>query len=86
MKKTIKLRKLVVLLVVMTMLSTIAFGCKSDDTDDENVLTVGVLGPMTGPGAHVGEQFKAVCEMEFEKIDYKVGPYKIKLNLKSASK
>jgi branched-chain amino acid transport system substrate-binding protein len=79
MKKTIKLRKLVVLLVVITMLSTIAFGCKSDDTDDENVLTVGVLGPMTGPGAHVGEQFKAVCEMEFEKIDYKVGPYKIKL-------
>ena len=67
-------------MVVVALLCTTAFGCGGSSSEsDDKVLKVGVLGPMTGPGAHVGEQFKAVCEMQFEKIDYKVGPYKIEL-------
>lgn len=84
MKKTSRSRKIVVLLVVLTMLCTLALGCgsgdgSSGDNDGEQVLTVGVLGPYTGAGAQVGKQFKDVCAMRFEEIDYKVGPYKINL-------
>jgi len=45
----------------------------------EKSLKVGVLGPYTGPSAKNGAEFKASVEMAMEKIDYKVGDYKIEL-------
>ncbi|HIJ55307.1 MAG TPA: ABC transporter substrate-binding protein [Deltaproteobacteria bacterium] len=45
----------------------------------ERVLKVGVLAPYTGPSAKSGVEFKNSTKMAFEKIDYKVGDYKIDL-------
>jgi len=45
----------------------------------EKTLKVGVLGPYTGPSAKNGAEFKASVEMAMDKIDYKVGDYKIEL-------
>ncbi|WP_373500074.1 ABC transporter substrate-binding protein [Desulfococcus sp.] len=45
----------------------------------EKILKVGVLGPFTGPSAKNGAEFKASVEMAMDKIDYKVGDYKIEL-------
>jgi branched-chain amino acid transport system substrate-binding protein len=43
------------------------------------VLKVGVESPLTGPSAGSGGQIKNAVEMAFEKINYKIGDYTIKL-------
>ena len=45
----------------------------------EKVLKVGVLGPYTGLAAKNGSEFKAAVEMALEKINYRVGEYKIQI-------
>jgi branched-chain amino acid transport system substrate-binding protein len=45
----------------------------------DKVLKVGVMGPMTGPAAKVGEEFRNSTEMAFDKIGYKIGDYKIEI-------
>ncbi len=43
----------------------------------EKTLKVGVLGPFTGPSAQTGEEFKGSVTMAFEKVNNKVGDYKL---------
>ncbi|GAB4271588.1 MAG: ABC transporter substrate-binding protein [Deferrisomatales bacterium] len=45
----------------------------------EKVFKVGVLGPFTGPSAKTGVEFKGSVEMALEKIDYKIGDYKVEV-------
>jgi branched-chain amino acid transport system substrate-binding protein len=45
----------------------------------EKVFKLGVLGPFTGPSARTGEEFQNAAKMAFEKINYKIGDYKIEL-------
>jgi len=44
-----------------------------------NVFKLGVQAPLTGPSASAGEQLQAAAKMAFERIDYKIGDYKIEL-------
>jgi branched-chain amino acid transport system substrate-binding protein len=46
---------------------------------EEKVFKLGVDGPFTGPAARTGEEFKGAVQMAFEKINYKIGDYKIEL-------
>jgi branched-chain amino acid transport system substrate-binding protein len=46
---------------------------------EEKILKVGVESPVTGPSAGSGGQIKNAVQMAFEKIDYRVGDYKIEL-------
>lgn len=43
----------------------------------DKVLKIGILGPFTGPSAKTGSEFKGSVEMALEKIQGKVGDYKI---------
>lgn len=43
------------------------------------VLKVGVLGPLTGPSARVGEEFKYAVTMAFDAINWTIGDYKIEV-------
>jgi branched-chain amino acid transport system substrate-binding protein len=43
----------------------------------EKTLKVGVLGPFTGPSAKTGQEFKGSVTMAFEKVNNKVGDYKL---------
>ena len=45
----------------------------------EKVLKVGVYGPLTGPQALVGGEFKNSTLMAFEETGYKIGDYKLEL-------
>jgi branched-chain amino acid transport system substrate-binding protein len=44
---------------------------------EEKVLKVGIVGPFTGPNALVGQGLKDIHTMAFEKINWKIGDYKI---------
>lgn len=46
---------------------------------EDKVLKLGVVAPLTGPSARVGEEFQGAVEMAFEDIDYKVGDYDIEI-------
>jgi branched-chain amino acid transport system substrate-binding protein len=43
----------------------------------QKTLKIGVLGPFTGPSAKTGEEFKGSVTMAFEKVQNKVGDYKL---------
>ena len=43
----------------------------------EKVLKIGILGPFTGPSAKTGQEFKGSVTMAFEKVDSKIGDYKL---------
>ena len=45
----------------------------------EKVFKLGHIGPMTGPSAKVGEEFKGSVQMAMEEIDYTIGDYKIEI-------
>jgi branched-chain amino acid transport system substrate-binding protein len=62
---------MIVSVLSIAMITGVAFA--------EKTLKVGVLGPFTGPSAQNGAEFKASVEMAMEKINYKVGDYKIEL-------
>jgi branched-chain amino acid transport system substrate-binding protein len=47
--------------------------------EGDNVFTIGVLGPFTGPSARTGEEFRTSAEMALEAIDYTVGDYTIEV-------
>ncbi len=86
------LKKVIAGMLGMVLLTTIS-GCapktESGNGSDssafanagsgEKVLKVGMMGPFTGPGARVGDEFKAAAQMAFEAINYKVGDYKIEI-------
>lgn len=44
---------------------------------EEKVLKVGIVGPFTGPNARVGEELKDIHIIAFDKINWKIGDYKI---------
>jgi branched-chain amino acid transport system substrate-binding protein len=44
-----------------------------------NVLTVGVLGPFSGPSLRTGEEFQRAVTMAFDAAGWQVGPYAIEL-------
>jgi len=72
------------LLWMMILLTTLTTQCGTPQATqapvaEGKVLKVGVLSPFTGPSATVGEQAKNAVTMAFEKIDYKIGGYKIEL-------
>ncbi|MFN8455212.1 MAG: ABC transporter substrate-binding protein [Anaerolineae bacterium] len=46
---------------------------------EEKIFKLGVDGPFTGPAARTGEEFKGAAQMAFEKVNYKIGDYKIEL-------
>ena len=69
---------------MMILLTTLTTQCGTSQATqvpiaEEKVLKVGVLSPFTGPSATVGEQTKNAVTMAFEKIDYRIGDYKIEL-------
>ena len=43
----------------------------------EKVLKIGIIGPFTGPSAKTGAEFKGSVTLALEKINYKVGDYKL---------
>ena len=45
----------------------------------EKILRLGVEGPFTGPQAGTGAEFRIATEMALEKIDYKIGDYKVEV-------
>ena len=57
-------------IAVLVFQSTVAMAASQ-------TLTVGVMGPFTGPSAKVGDEFRSSVEMALEKIDYQIGDYKI---------
>ena len=44
---------------------------------EEKTLKFGVLGPFTGPSAKTGAEFKGSVTMALEKVNYKIGDYKL---------
>ncbi len=65
-------------MLISLMLFTLLFSLVSGSVFAKT-LTVGVIAPLTGPTARSGVEFKHTTEMTFEKIDYKIGDYDIKL-------
>ncbi len=51
--------------------------CASQGLAAEKVFKLGVVGAFTGPSSQNGAEFKASVEMALEKINYKIGYYKI---------
>jgi branched-chain amino acid transport system substrate-binding protein len=64
-------------MVIMTVIATILMLFGSRTFAEEKILKVGILGPFTGPSAKTGAEFKGSVQMALEKIDSKVGDYKI---------
>ncbi len=68
-------KKLMVSVVMVAILAVFIGAAPAAD----KVLKVGVLGPFTGPSAKNGAEFKASVEMALDKINYKVGDYKLEI-------
>lgn len=45
----------------------------------EKVFKLGVDGPFTGPSARTGQEFQDAVKLAFDKVDYKIGDYKVEL-------
>jgi branched-chain amino acid transport system substrate-binding protein len=45
----------------------------------EKVLRIGALLPLTGPAARTGEEFQGAIQLAFERVGYKIGPYRVEL-------
>ncbi len=80
----LKLLMAFALITIVVAVSVITIGCDNDGVvedgvveDGEKVLKVGVLGPFTGPGARVGQEFRGAVEMAFEQVDNKIGDYNV---------
>ncbi len=65
------------LAILAALCLTLAVVCPGQAVAEEKVLKVGSIGPFTGPAARVGQEFKNSIEMAFDKINWKVGDYKI---------
>jgi len=64
-------------IVIIASLVAIGMLFGSQAVAAEKILKIGILGPFTGPAAKTGEEFKGSVTMGLEKIDYKIGDYKI---------
>lgn len=67
-----KTRLAVIITIVASIFLFTSFAGAAD-----KVLKVGILGPFTGAAAKTGEEFKGSVQLALEKINYKVGNYKI---------
>jgi len=52
---------------------------EEEAAEGDNVFTIGVLGPFTGPSARTGQEFQTSAEMALENIDYTIGDYTIEV-------
>ncbi|MFW6068254.1 MAG: ABC transporter substrate-binding protein [Chloroflexota bacterium] len=50
-----------------------------EEAAGDNVFTIGVLGPFTGPSARTGQEFQTSAEMALENIDYTIGDYTLEV-------
>lgn len=66
-----KLRKMTCLVLALGLICSATAFAKE--------LKVGFVGPLTGPAAKVGTEFKSAVDMAFTEVGYKVGDYDIKL-------
>ncbi|NIQ39607.1 MAG: ABC transporter substrate-binding protein, partial [Proteobacteria bacterium] len=66
-------------ILACTLVIVLALAFSTSMAYADKVLKVGVMGPMTGPTAKVGEEFRNSTQMAFEKIGYKIGDYKIEI-------
>lgn len=64
-------------LIAFTIVIALFMFFGSQSLAAEKVLKVGILGPYTGPAAKTGAEFKGSVAIALEKINYKVGDYKI---------
>jgi len=71
-----RLKKLLFAILVICLLT--AFSAVNGMAADK-VLKLGGMGPFTGPSSRSGAEFKAALKLAFEKIDYKIGDYKVEL-------
>jgi branched-chain amino acid transport system substrate-binding protein len=66
-------KKLFACLMIGFFILTLSAGAVSA----EKILKIGVLGPFTGPSAKTGAEFKGSVTMAFEKVNNKIGDYKL---------
>ncbi len=66
-------------ILACTLIIVLALAFSTSMAYAEKILKVGVMGPMTGVAAKVGEEFRYSAQMAFEKIGYKIGDYKIEI-------
>jgi branched-chain amino acid transport system substrate-binding protein len=59
------------------LLSCFTLSAFTVNAAEEKILKFGVLGPFTGPSAKTGAEFKGSVTMALEKVNYKVGDYKL---------
>ena len=64
-------------LVLSILMSCFTLTALNGNAAEEKTLKFGVLGPFTGPSAKTGAEFKGSVTMALEKINYKVGDYKL---------
>jgi branched-chain amino acid transport system substrate-binding protein len=64
--------------IAMVIVLVMVLGLAPQVLAADNVLKVGIVAPLTGPSARVGEEFKGAVTIALEEIDYQVGDYKIK--------
>jgi branched-chain amino acid transport system substrate-binding protein len=66
-----------ILLISLVGFMVLAFAVSTASA--EKVFKLGLVGPMTGPAAKIGEEFKGSAIMALEEIDYKIGDYRVEL-------
>ena len=66
------------LLVVAVFCLIVPMGATNGVTA-EKVLKVGLIGPYTGVAARIGLEVRSGLKEAFERIDYKIGDYKVEL-------
>lgn len=54
-------------------------GVRAPAPAQPQVFKLGILGPLTGPAARTGDEFKSSATLAFEAINHKIGPYQIEL-------
>ena len=64
-------------LVLSILMSCFTLTALTGNAAEEKTLKFGVLGPFTGPSAKTGAEFKGSVTMALEKVNYKVGDYKL---------
>lgn len=78
-KKGIVMRKATLFSISLIFIMFVSLSLTGNAFAKSKELRVGVVGPLTGPSARTGVEFKSAVELAFEAIDYKIGDYKVKL-------
>ena len=71
----VRWRKLFLLMLIVPVV--VAVGISTASAGE--VFKIGVMGPMTGPAAKIGEEFKGSVKMAFDEIDWTIGDYKLEI-------